>query len=151
MNVSSVGLTVVKKVRAPFSLHWIRRCVASALSSAGYRGRAEVGIVFTEDEEMRRLNRDYRSKDVTTDVLSFGIEDDENLGDIVISLPCAISRATSFKRSVRREVADLIIHGTLHLIGCNHVKKAEAEHMFSLQDAAMRRLGLKPIEDRTHS
>lgn len=149
MKPSSIDLTVVKKVLAPFSRQWIHKLVSIALLSAGYRKKVEVGIVFTGNAEIRKLNRQYRGKDCITDVLSFGNEDDErNLGDILISVPYARSQAKNADRNLRREVADLIIHGTLHLLGYDHMKKKEAETMFALQDKVMKRAGYRPIDDK---
>lgn len=146
---SRIGLTVIKKVSAPFSQQWIGGLIASALASAGYRKKAFVGIVFTGNAEIKKLNKQYRGKDCTTDVLSFEAEDEEeNLGDIVISVPCARSQAKAADRALRREIADLIIHGTLHLLGHDHMKKKEAEVMFALQDKAMKRAGHEPIDDK---
>ena len=148
-SVERVGLTVVKKVPAPFSPSWARRVIASALSVAGFRGRVETGIAFVGDAEIRKLNRRYRGKDRPTDVLSFEAEDEEgNLGDLIVSVPYAARQAKSSGRSLRREIADLLIHGTLHLLGYDHEKKADASKMFPLQDKAMMAAGFEPIDDK---
>lgn len=144
-----LSLAVVKKVLAPFSHQWIDGLVLSALASSGYKKKSEVGIVFTGNAEIKKLNKQYRGKDCTTDVLSFGNEvTEENLGDIVISMPYARKQAKDAGRNLRHEVADLIIHGTLHLLGHDHMKKKEAEVMFRLQDKAMKRAGYEPIDDK---
>lgn len=149
MSPAKVGLTVVKKVRAPFSPRWIRSLAAHALSVAGFRGRTALGVAFVGNAEIRRLNRGYRGKDCPTDVLSFEAEEEEgNLGDLVISVPYARAQAKEGGRALRREVADLVIHGTLHLIGHDHAKKGEAARMYGLQDRAIRKAGLEPIEDK---
>lgn len=143
-----VGITVVKKVPAPFSLAWIRDIVSLTLTVAGHRRGAAVGLVFTSDSEIRALNRRYRGKDCPTDVLAFRQDEDGDLGDIVISMPFTRRRAKLARRSLRREVADLIIHGTLHLLGHDHKKKTEMVRMFLLQDRVMARADYRPIDDK---
>lgn len=92
---------------------------------------------------MRRLNRDWRGKDRTTDVLSFpqagpapGL-----LGDVVISLPAARRQAAAAGRSLGRELDALLIHGVLHLLGHDHEGgAAQARRMRRLEASLLRRL-----------
>ena len=110
-----------------------RAAVAEALRQGGALGRTETGVLFTDDSEMRALNRDFRNSDRPTDVLAFAMREtakgdrpvgeqptDELLGDIVVSLDTARRQAAARGHSLRREVAVLLIHGTLHLIGYDH-------------------------------
>lgn len=87
----------------------------------GYEDR-ELSILLTGNEEMRVLNRDYRGKDSPTDVLSFPMDDDCLLGDIVISTEKAAAQAIEFGVTVDEEMARLLVHGILHLAGYDHVK-----------------------------
>lgn len=96
----------------------------------------QVGVLVTDDEGIRQLNRDYRGVDAPTDVLAFamreGVDADlhpELLGDIVLSLPTAFRQADEAERSPEREVAMLAIHATLHLFRYDHVEDADAEAM----------------------
>lgn len=94
-----------------------------------------VNIAFITDEEIRRLNRQYRAKDSITDVLSFTYDLDakgEELGEVVISYEQAKRQAE--EGFFRNEIFDLIIHGILHVIGYDHEAAADAEIMFPLQD-----------------
>ena len=83
-------------------------------------------VSFVSDEEMRSLNRTYRDRDITTDVLSFPFEAEdfersENfLGDVVISSDQAARQAAQNGLSIDHEVNQLILHGALHLVGYNH-------------------------------
>lgn len=82
-------------------------------------------IAFVSDRTMRRLNRDYRGKNLTTDVLSFASETDEfddpnNLGDIVISVEQAARQASENHLDFETEIKQLILHGILHLCGFDH-------------------------------
>ena len=129
-----------------------RRRVAArlrlALRALG-RGSSSATLVFTDDDEIRALNRDFRKHDRATDVLSFHLQElggeadpagqGIELGDIVISVETARRRAHG-KRLVG-ELERLAIHGLCHLFGHDHKKKAEAETMFALE-RRLRRLPL---------
>jgi len=130
----------------------------------------EVVVSIVDDERIRELNREYRGKDVSTDVLSFpmleaGVDepaifwdkgadesgesvDDysdqqlEMLGDIVVSWPTAKRQAEEYGHTQEREVAFLTLHGLLHLYGYDHENDADEEVMFARQREVMNRLGL---------
>ncbi|MBF0506934.1 MAG: rRNA maturation RNase YbeY [Nitrospirae bacterium] len=107
--------------------------------------RLEVGVLLVNDAGMRRLNRLYRGIDRTTDVLSFPLmtsftshrpsfASDLLLGDIVISLPQAKRQAKEYETTFYRELARLLVHGLLHLLGYDHEKKGyEAAKMRRLE------------------
>jgi probable rRNA maturation factor len=80
----------------------------------------DVAIAFVDDESMRKLNRQFRRKDKTTDVLTFPGDDPTHLGDIVISLEQARRQAADEKHSLATEVRYLIVHGILHSLGYDH-------------------------------
>jgi probable rRNA maturation factor len=110
------------------------------------RSRCTTSLVFTDDEEIRRLNREYRRHDRATDVLSFHLqplngETDPagvgvELGDIVISVETARRRAP--RRRLRRELERLAIHGLCHLFGHDHKKAAQARVMYALERRLLR-------------
>jgi probable rRNA maturation factor len=83
-------------------------------------------IVLLGDAAVRRLNRDFRRKDKTTDVLSFPSggetlpDGSRPLGEIVISVPQAARQAAAFRHALARELRVLVIHGYLHLLGYDH-------------------------------
>ncbi|MBS1766742.1 MAG: rRNA maturation RNase YbeY [Acidobacteria bacterium] len=85
-----------------------------------------ISITYVDDRGMKKLNREHRGKNMTTDVLSFpsdaGKGEYPHLGDIVISLPVAEKMAKKLGVSRRREVETLVIHGFLHLCGYDHEK-----------------------------
>lgn len=111
-----------------------------ALAALGRR-RSRVTLVFTDDDEIRTLNRDFRQIDRATDVLSFHLQeleserdpagDDVNLGDIVISLETARRRAGGHRLS--GELERLAVHGLCHLFGHDHKRPAQAKVMFALE------------------
>ncbi len=94
-----------------------------------------ISISYVDDRHMRRLNREHRGINLTTDVLSFPAEPEEgaypHLGDLVICLPVAEKMAQKLGVSRRREVETLLIHGFLHLCGFDHEK--DDGHMLALQ------------------
>lgn len=104
-----------------------------------------VSISFVDDAEMQALNKQYRGYDKPTDVLSFSNEEGEAvviapgvpryLGDIVISLPTTARQAAEAGHAVEHELAVLLAHGLLHLLGYDHAEEDEAKAMFARQDA----------------
>ena len=98
-------------------------------------------IIITNNEEVRKLNREYRGIDNYTDVISFALEDYEDiktdvrlLGDIYISLDKIKEQSKNYGHSYLREFSFLSIHGPLHLLGYEHMTKEDEKVMFSLQE-----------------
>ena len=107
----------------------------------------EVSVSFVTNDEIQELNRDFRGKDSETDVLSFPFEDDFDLGvkllgDIVISVEKAASQAEDFGHDLKRELAYLTAHSTLHLLGYDHMNEEEMEIMRSKEKSVMKTLGI---------
>lgn len=109
------------------------------LSSLNLSEDTEFSLTFVNNEEIHKLNKEYRKKDYATDVLSFPFENEFNLpinnimGDVIISLQKAQAQAEEYGHSFNRELGFLIIHGILHLIGYDHETKEDEVEMFSLQ------------------
>ncbi len=120
----------------------------------------EVSISFVGNEEMRSLNNEYRGIDKETDVLSFPMvefmdeeleEEDENveyideeiaLGDIVISMERVLEQAEDYGHSFERELAFLLVHGMLHLLGYDHEDEASEKEMFEKQEIILKEMNL---------
>lgn len=83
-----------------------------------------VSIVFVDNDTICKLNTQYRNKPTPTDVLSFTLSDltseEKVLGEIIIATPIAEAQATEYYHTLRQEVAFLILHGILHLVGYDH-------------------------------
>ena len=111
-------------------------------------------IVFIDDEYMHELNLKYRGIDRTTDVLSFAFEDNNKicynirqLGEIFVSIPKMRLQAKEYGHSEKRELAFLIVHGILHLLGYDHtLGLKEEKEMFEKQE-----LVLNEFEETKHS
>ena len=111
---------------------------------------SEVSITLTNDDEIHALNRQWRGIDKPTNVLSFELGDPMLLGDIYISLDTVARQAADAKISVAEHTAHMVVHGTLHLMGYDHITDAQATEMESLEIKIMKRLGYKnPYADET--
>ena len=125
--------------RVKFDQARLDRLARAILSDVG-EASAELGILFVGDQRMRGLNRKYRGKDRTTDVLAFAMRESfthhasrltpDMLGDVVISVPTAWRQAKEGQRSLDEELTVLLIHGILHLCGYDHERSdKEARRM----------------------
>lgn len=107
----------------------------------------EITVRFVDSEESRRLNRDYRGKDNPTNVLSFPFEAPPAvalplLGDLVICHPVVVQEAAEQDKPLVEHYAHLVIHGTLHLLGHDHLEENEAEAMEALERDILAALGI---------
>ena len=99
-------------------------------------------IIFVEDDEIHDLNKNYRNVDRVTDVISFALEDNDDigygdirmLGDIYICIPQMKRQALEYGHSEKRELSFLAVHGLLHLLGYDHMTKEDEEVRFGLQE-----------------
>ena len=116
----------------------INRVAEICLQEEEIDPKAEICLMFVDNEQIREMNSAYRDKDSATDVLSFpmyeadeAIEDEEEilLGDIVISLERAAEQAEEYGHSLEREVMYLLVHGLLHLAGYDHMEDDEKKEM----------------------
>ncbi len=96
----------------------------------------EVSVLLVDNQEIKKLNKEWRKKDKPTDVLSFPVDEETPygcrlLGDIVISIPYAKEHAKEFGNTFQEEMVRLLAHGLLHLLGYDHEKsEEEAKIMF---------------------
>ena len=108
-------------------------------------------IVFVDDDEIHRINREYRNVDRITDVISFAFEDSKDLeyndfrmlGDIYICIPQMKRQAESYGHSEKRELSFLTVHGLLHLLGYDHMEKEDEKKMFALQELILDEQNIK--------
>ena len=118
----------------------------STLEAATNAQRCEVSVSVISDAEMTELNRDYRGKNKPTDVLSFAQSEGEtfpsdpsmtpllSLGDLVISIETALRQAEEQRHALEAELGFLSVHGTLHLMGYDHVTAAGRRVMWKWQE-----------------
>jgi len=132
---------------------WLQSIAKQVLAAQDAGSRVELGLVVTNQEKVQQLNRSYRGKDEPTDVLAFSMLPEPlatgkseapslfaqapdgvlHLGEVIISYPQAVIQAEEHKHSVKREIAILIIHGVLHLLGYEH-DKPEREHQMKTKE-----------------
>jgi probable rRNA maturation factor len=118
----------------------LKTLAEKVLELEGCSSETEVGIVLTDNRKIRGLNKKYRKVDRATDVIAFPMEKTGLLGDVVISLERAKSQSREYKHSFEKELAVLVIHGLLHLLGYDHLKKSEAEVMAKRERAILKKV-----------
>lgn len=109
-----------------------------------------INIILVGEEEIQKINREYRNIDKVTDVISFALEENEKLsfsfgrllGDIYVCIPRMKQQAIEYGHSEKRELSFLVVHGILHLLGYDHMKKEEEEVMFKKQELILNEYGI---------
>lgn len=120
--------------------------VEKTLAYEKKQGRYEVSLSLVTEEEIHKLNRDYRGKDAPTDVLSFPMDEDfqleeeKILGDVIISTTAVVEQSKDYGHSIKRELAYLFIHGLLHLLGYDHMESDEKKEMRKVEEEILNRL-----------
>ena len=119
------------------------------LAAEGVPPGAGLGVVVTDDETMRELNRRFFGVHAPTDVLSFGLAAEDGfvtppgsarqLGEIVISYPTAARQAEEAGHPFGEELAHLLVHGILHLLGYDHGSRLDARRMRAREEALLGR------------
>lgn len=110
----------------------------------------EFSVIITDNKRIHEINREYRGIDRPTDVISFALEDSEDinienyriLGDIYISIDKVKEQALAYGHSETRELAFLTIHGFLHLLGYDHMEPEEEKIMFAKQEEILNGFGI---------
>ncbi|MBU8684338.1 rRNA maturation RNase YbeY [Bacillus haynesii] len=133
----------------------IEKLLQFAAAEEGVADGAEVSVTIVNNEEIQKINKEYRGKDYPTDVISFALEEDGEgeieiigadmppvLGDIIISVDKAQEQAEEYGHSLMRELGFLTVHGFLHLLGYDHMTEEEEKEMFTKQKEILNRYGL---------
>ncbi len=145
----------------PDAVEISRNTVAAVLTDAGpldavLAGREiEVGVRLTDEGEMRQLNRDFRQTDKATNVLSFAGDNDDDtgpaannpqmpllLGDIVLAHGVVSGEARDQGKRLHDHFCHLLVHGTLHLLGLDHMDEEEAQTMEEREVAILARMDI---------
>lgn len=104
---------------------------------------AQLSVLLTNDTRMRELNAQFREKDKATNVLSFPSGDAGYIGDIALGVETVVREAAEQGVSVADHVTHLVIHGTLHLLGYDHVEDDEAQEMEQLEVSVLKDLDIE--------
>jgi probable rRNA maturation factor len=121
---------------------WLEGVARQVLAAENVGARTEMGLVISSGERVQQLNRDYRGRDEPTDVLAFSAREEAadspfipppdgvlHLGEVIISYPQALIQAEEHGHPLKKELAILLIHGLLHLLGYEHEEKEPARRM----------------------
>lgn len=114
---------------------------------------AEVSVTVTDNEHIQAINREYRGKDMPTDVISFALNEGDEpevvdgpdinmLGDIIISVQRAGEQAEEYGHSLAREIAFLTVHGMMHLLGYDHIEENDRLEMRQEEEYVLGKLGI---------
>ncbi|RUO59458.1 rRNA maturation RNase YbeY [Pseudidiomarina insulisalsae] len=147
MNELTVDLQIASAATRLPTQEDIERWVAAAL--AGHQcqqGAAELTVRIVDEEEGRELNLAYRERDYATNVLSFPFTAPVPmpvtlLGDLIVCAPVVAKEAQEQGKTEHAHWAHMIVHGTLHLLGYDHIEDAEADQMERLETSILSGLG----------
>lgn len=132
----------------------INTVVKKALEMQQVTADVELSIVITDNNSIRKINKEFRDKDMPTDVLSFpGYEPEEIeevkkseelmvIGDIIISKEKVVEQAKEYENTFEREFAYLLVHGILHLLGYDHMEESEKIVMRENEEKILSELNL---------
>lgn len=156
MKNNVVVTNMQTKIKIPSGIKLlIRRSCNAVLEYEGISYPVEIGVSIIDNDEIRKINSEYRGIAEETDVLSFplyekdqikDIREDEHpvsLGDIVFSIEKAYSQSSIYNHTLQREIAFLIVHSMLHLLGYDHEEGGLQEvHMREKEETILTKLGL---------
>lgn len=151
-----INITIEQQMAEGLDRSWLNAVCERVLRARFADSETEMGLLVTGQERIRELNKNYRGKDKPTDVLSFYMtkgssiteENDEygfavppdgftHLGEVIISYPQAVIQAEERNHPIKKELAALIIHGILHLLGFDHNTDEEEAEMKALEEDIM--------------
>lgn len=139
------------RIEKPFvslvSRQWLRQAVKLTLVHTGISSQVELGLVIAGDDTVHELNRAYRSVDRTTDVIAFSLSEQRtdaqpfvtppdnvmHLGEVIVSYPQAKRQAEEQRHPLERELALLVAHGVLHLLGYDHELPEQEQKMRAME------------------
>ena len=137
-------LSIHKETPATVPSTRLMRLFKMVADAEAPRNQGNVNLVFTTDAVIRRLNRQFRGIDRTTDVLSFHLDEpddtDHTFGEIYISVAMAVRQAAEYGHGRYEEYLRLACHGFLHLFGYDHIEPAQQEKMALKEEFYLARL-----------
>jgi probable rRNA maturation factor len=151
-----INISVEQKLKVSLKEGWLQRIALRTLEAEGIASPAEMGLVITDSKTIQRLNRTYRGEDQPTDVLAFHMYPEtsqeselhfvgppdgvHHLGEVVISYPQAVIQAQEQGYGVAQELALLIVHGILHLLGYDDETTGGQQQMKAKENEILKRL-----------
>ena len=149
-----LSLQIDKPFRNYVKRPWLRQAVSKTLKTAHADPNVQLDLVITDDDTTHELNRTYRHVDAPTDVLAFALAESSigddvfveppdqlpALGEVIVSYPTAVRQAEQHGHPVEKELAVLVIHGVLHLLGYDHHTDEEEREMRALEAEALKKV-----------
>jgi probable rRNA maturation factor len=146
-----INILIDKEYKNKIKSTWLKNVARQVQKAENVSEKSEMGLKITGNEEIHKLNLQYLDEDRPTDVLSFPMNEHLeaapvfvkvpdgklHLGDIVISYPTALKQAGEHNHPVKREIAILLTHGILHLLGYDHDVPAREQKMHSRESAIL--------------
>ena len=133
-------------------MNWVRRIGKAVLRGEGWKGGGILSIVLVDDSAIQELNSRFLQKDVATDVIAFPLEDEEEgvWGEVYISGERAKEQSSEYGVSFEEELARLIVHGVLHLVGYEDGNRSSRKRMREKEDYYLTRIfsESKPLDKR---
>jgi probable rRNA maturation factor len=122
----------------------LKRAAAAAARAAGFRGAYSLTVLLSSDRKLKALNRAFRGKDKSTNVLSFPAAPNREgyRGDVALALGVTRREAEETGKRFADHASHLVVHGILHLAGYDHVRARQARRMEGLEIAILGRLGI---------
>jgi probable rRNA maturation factor len=133
-----INILIEKDLETGLEYEWLQKIMAQTLIAENLPPHIEISLVLTGQERIQELNRQYRGKDMPTDVLSFSMAEQKeeaepvafigppdgilHLGEIIISYPQALIQSGEHGHSIKKEMSVLIVHGILHILNYDHEK-----------------------------
>ncbi len=143
-----INVLIDEGLEARLEVTWLQKVAGQVLISEAVSPDAELSLVIAGQERVRQLNRDYLGRDAPTDVIAFSMLPEptagaepgaptfvappdgvSHLGEVIISYPQAVIQAEEHHHPVKKELAILIIHGVLHLLGYDHAEPDQESRM----------------------
>jgi len=156
MTEAEISVYIEQQLKLSLDECWLKCVAQKALEVEGITSSVEMGLVITDAETVRQLNRTYRGEDKATDVLAFytlsqtGQEHEppfvtppdgvQHLGEVVISYPQAAQQAQEQGHSIKEELALLAVHGVLHLLGYDHQQLEQRRRMRAKEEEVLKKL-----------
>jgi probable rRNA maturation factor len=120
----------------------IAAVLSAVLAHLGEEETRDLAVVLGDNAEIQRLNRDFRGKDTSTNVLSFPSDEPDEWGDIILAYETIADEALAQGKAFDAHLTHLLVHGMLHLLGYDHMDDAEAEQMEALEVEILAKLAV---------
>jgi len=150
VTTHDILVSIDQRFRDKVAPDWLIGVARVALETESVGG-CQLGIVITDDSQIQALNRDFAGDDHATDVLAFSLtegeefarpDEIERIGEIVISMETAVRQAEDAQTGTDQEIAHLVVHGVLHLLGYDHVEADEETTMRGREQKILELVGL---------